>query len=154
MGDGEIRRRRDLIGAAKKEVEGLEAVLRSAAPTRSNQPSSAPNASAAATPESKADLFRGASKPSGRVLGGPLKETERTRELDNSGVLQLQQQVMQEQDEDVMSLGKTVSRLKDMGIMINEELELQNEMLGILDSDVDRHQSKLNVAKKRIGKIS
>lgn len=154
LGDGEIRRRRDLIGAAKKEVEGLEAVLRSAAPSRANQPSSAPNASAAATPESKADLFRGASKPSGRVLGGPLKETERTRELDNSGVLQLQQQVMQEQDEDVMSLGKTVSRLKDMGIMINEELELQNEMLGILDSDVDRHQSKLNVAKKRIGKIS
>lgn len=154
LGDGEIRRRRDLIGAAKKEVEGLEAVLRSAAPTRAHKPSSAPNASAAATPESKADLFRGASKPSGRVLGGPLKETERTRELDNSGVLQLQQQVMQEQDEDVMSLGKTVSRLKDMGIMINEELELQNEMLGILDSDVDRHQGKLDVAKKRIKKIS
>jgi regulator of vacuolar morphogenesis len=41
-----------------------------------------------------------------------------------------------------------------MGIMINEELELQNEMLGILDSDVDRHASKLAVAKKRIGKIS
>ena len=61
---------------------------------------------------------------------------------------------MQEQDEDVMSLGKTVSRLKDMGIMINEELELQNEMLGILDSDVERHQGKLDVAKKRIGKIS
>ncbi|KAM0720400.1 hypothetical protein Q7P37_004536 [Cladosporium fusiforme] len=154
LGDGEIRRRRDMIGASRKEVEGLEAVLRSAAPTRSNQPSSAPSASAAATPESKADLFRGASKPSGRVLGGPLKETERTRELDNSGVLQLQQQVMEEQDQDVMSLGKTVSRLKDMGIMINEELELQNEMLGILDSDVDRHQGKLNVAKKRIGKIS
>lgn len=152
LGDGEIRRRRDLIGAARKEVEGLEAVLRSAAPNRSsNQPS---GASATATPESKADLFRSASKPSGRVLGGPLKETERTRELDNSGVLQLQRQVMEEQDQDVMSLGKTVSRLKDMGIMINEELELQNEMLGILDGDVDRHQGKLNVAKKRIGKIS
>lgn len=154
LGDGEIRRRRDLIGAAKKEVEGLEAVLRNTAPARAGQPSSAPTASAVATPESKADLFRGASKPSGRVLGGPLKETERTRELDNSGVLQLQRQVMEEQDEDVMSLGKTVSRLKDMGIMINEELELQNEMLGILDSDVDRHQGKMDVAKKRIGKIS
>ena len=150
LGDGEIRRRRDLIGAAKKEVEGLEAVLRSAAPARSNQPS----ATTAATSEAKADLFRGASKPSGRVLGGPPKETEQTRELGNSGVLQLQRQVMQEQDEDVMSLGKTVSRLKDMGIMINEELELQNEMLGILDSDVERHQGKLDVAKKRIGKIS
>lgn len=33
-------------------------------------------------------------KHSGRVLGGPLKETEKTRELDNSGVLQLYQQIM------------------------------------------------------------
>lgn len=156
LGDGELRRRRDLLVSAKKEVEGLEAVLRSVS-TRANQPSSAPSTSAAATPESKTALFQGAAsqhKPSGRVLGGPLKETERTRELDNSGVLQLQQQIMQEQDEDVMSLGKTVSRLKDMGIMINEELTVQNEMLGLLEGDAERVQGKVDVARKRIGKIS
>ncbi|KAK4541420.1 hypothetical protein LTR36_008021 [Oleoguttula mirabilis] len=155
LGDGEIRRRRDLLGAAKKEVEGLEGLLRSMA-TKSSNVSSAVQAGAVASAGDKAALWKGtsAAKPSGRVLGGPLKETERTRELDNNGVLQLQQQVMEDQEEDVLSLGKTVSRMKDMGIMINEELTIQNEMLGLVDQDVERHQGKLDVARSRIGKIS
>ncbi|WPG98479.1 Hypothetical protein R9X50_00127000 [Acrodontium crateriforme] len=153
LGDGEIRRRKDLLSAARKEVEGLEAVLKSMATKTVH----ASNAGAVSTASDKDALWRGtaAAKPSGRVLGGPaVKETERTRELDNSGVLQLQQQIMHEQDEDVLSLGKTVSRLKDMGIMINEELEIQNEMLGLIGQDVDRVQGKVDVARKRIAKIS
>lgn len=154
LGDGEIRRRKDLLGAAKKEIEGLEGVLRSMA-TKNSNTSSAVNASAAATAGDKAGLWKGtsAAKPGGRVLGGPLKETERTRELDNTGVVQLQKQVMEEQEEDVMSLGKTVAKLKDMGIMINEELTIQNEMLGLLEQDSDRVQGKIDVARKRIQKI-
>ncbi|KXT08537.1 hypothetical protein AC579_5414 [Pseudocercospora musae] len=157
LGDGEIRRRKDLVGAAKKEVEGLEGVLKSMAAQTAKATASIMNSSAAATTEQKSELWKGTSagaKPFGRVLGGPLKETERTRELDNSGVLQLQKQVMQEQDEDVLALGKTVARLKDMGIMINEELEVQNEMLGLVDQDVDRVQGKIDVARRRIKKIS
>lgn len=154
LGDGEIRRRRDLLGAAKKEVEGLEGVLRSMA-TKNTNTTSAMHTGATATASDKEGLWKGTStaKPSGRVLGGPLKETERTRELDNSGVLQLQQQIFKEQDEDVMTLGKTVAKLKDMGIMMDEELTIQNEMLGLLEEDTSRVQGKLDVAKKRIGKI-
>jgi regulator of vacuolar morphogenesis len=154
LGDGEIRRRRDLVGAARKEVEGLEGVLRSMA-TKNSNITSAVNTGAVATAGDKEGLWKGtsAAKPSGRVLGGPLKETERTRELDNSGVVQLQKQIMDEQEEDVMELGKTVAKLKDMGIMVNEELTIQNEMLGLLEQDTDRVQGKIDVAKKRIGKI-
>nr|POE88178.1 vacuolar morphogenesis protein 7 like [Quercus suber] len=153
LGDNEIRRRRDLVGAARKEVEGLEGVLKSMA-TKNLQHSF--GNSAAATTDDKEALWRGtsAAKPGGRVLGGPLKETERTRELGNSGVLQLQQQIMQEQDEDVLSLGKTVAKLKDMGIMINEELAIQNEMLGLVEQDTERLQGKIDVGRRRIGKIS
>jgi len=155
LGDGEIRRRRDLVGAAKKEVEGLEGVLRSMSTRNPTTSSSAATAAAKATASDKEGLWKGtsAAKPSGRVLGGPMKETERTRELDNDGVVQLQKQVMQEQDEDVMVLGKTVARLKDMGIMMDEELTIQNEMLGLIDEDVDRVQGKIDVARKRIAKI-
>lgn len=155
LGDGELRRRRDLIGAAKKEVEGLEGVLRSMA-TKAAATSSSIHTSAAATSGDKEALWKGtsAAKPSGRVLGGPAKETERTRELDNAGVLQLQKQVMLEQDEDVLSLGKTVAKLKDMGIMISEELAIQNEMLGLVEEDVDRVQGKIDIGRRRIGKIS
>lgn len=155
LGDGEVRRRRDLLGAARKEVEGLEGVLRSMA-TKSANTTSAVDPGAAATAGDKEGLWKGtsAAKPSGRVLGGPTKETERTRELDNTDVLQLQKQIMQEQDEDVMVLGKTIAKLKDMGIMMDEELSIQNAMLGVVESDTDRLQGKINVAKGRIKKIS
>lgn len=154
LGDGEVRRRRDLLGAARKEVQGLEGVLRSMA-TKSANATRAVSVGAEASMGDKEWLWKGmpTAKSGGRVLGGPLKETERTRELDNAGVLLLQKQVMEEQDEDVMALGKTVAKLKDMGIMMDEELTIQNEMLGLLEGDTERVHGKINVARKRIGKI-
>lgn len=159
LGEGEMRRRRDMVGAAKKEVEGLEGVLRSMASKSASSGGRAADGgggAAAATEGDREGLWKGTAnaKPGGRVLGGPLRETERTREQDNTGVLQVQKQIMQEQEEDVMELGKTVSRLKDMGIMMEEELTIQNQMLGITEGDVDRLQGKINVAKGRIKKIS
>ncbi|RMY63481.1 hypothetical protein D0863_10512 [Hortaea werneckii] len=162
LGEGEIRRRRDLLGAARKEVEGLEGVLRSqasksAAGTSSSSSAANPQtAGAVASAGDKDALWKGTSagqKPKGRVLGGPLKETERTRELDNTEVLQQQQQIMEEQEEDVLTLGKTVAKLKDMGILINEELEVQNAMLGMVEEDAGRVQGKIDVARSRIKKI-
>ncbi|KAK5243066.1 hypothetical protein LTR40_012589, partial [Exophiala xenobiotica] len=81
-------------------------------------------------------------------------ETAETRELDNQGVLQLQKQKMADQDLDVDELRKIVQRQKELGIAINQELEVQNEMLRMVDEDVDRVQGKINIAKRRIGKIS
>lgn len=149
LGDGELRRRRDLLSTAKKERDGLEGVLnamavRSAVASITN---SAIGGSGAASDEAKAGLFQGASSSTSqgiggrggrRVLGGPAKETERTRELDNEGVLQLQKQIMSEQDQDVQDLTKVVRRMKDMGIAINEELIDQIKMTEMLEHDVDR----------------
>ncbi|GAB1730476.1 hypothetical protein NU195Hw_g2070t1 [Hortaea werneckii] len=164
LGEGEIRRRRDLLGAGRKEVEGLEGVLRSQASKSAAGTSSSGAAGsqtttttgAVASAGDKDELWKGTSagqKPKGRVLGGPLKETERTRELDNTGLLQQQQQIMEEQEEDVLALGKTVAKLKDMGILINEELEVQNAMLGMVEEDAGRVQGKIDVARSRIKKI-
>jgi hypothetical protein len=36
-----------------------------------------------------------------------------------------------------------------MGIMINEELGIQNEMLGLVEEDVDRVQGKIDVGRRR-----
>lgn len=154
LGAGELRRRRDLLGSAKVEKEGLEKLAVSLAVK--NQGSGQGNGSPAATQQDKSNLFGpGVSKPSGRVLGGPpVPETERTRELDNNGVLQLQKQMMQDQDLDVEELAKIVRRQKEMGLAIHGELELQNEMLARVDADADRVKSKIDVAKKRVKKIS
>lgn len=162
----ELRRRRDMLLASRKEVESLDTALKARMPARldtSTNTASATSAPIIANDPNKSHLFdtdsttaqqRSQTRP-GRVLGGPpIKETAATRELDNQGVLQLQQTIMAEQDQDVLVLGQAVARMKDMGIMINEELVVQNEMLKVVDADADRVQSKIDVAKKRIAKIS
>lgn len=156
LGEGEIRRRRDMLSSARKEKDALEGVLNTLA-VKSTLAGAAERSlqSQQATEGAKGSLLGsgGAQKArTGRVLGVP-KETERTRELDNEGVLQLQKQIMQEQDLDVDELTKVVRRMREMGIQINEELEEQSTMLDLVDQDVDRVQSKVDIAKKRIAKI-
>jgi len=136
--DGEIRRRRDLISSARKERDGLESLANSLASKRAAQ-----NSSATAMAADKSALFTGANASrntftGGRVLGAPLPETEHTRELDNQGVLQLNDQYMQEQDRAVEGMLKNVGRMKEIGVAIGEEIDLQNKMLEDLDHDVDK----------------
>lgn len=151
IGQGELRRRKDLLGSARVERDGLEKLAVSLA-AKSQK---AASGSAAATQQDKNALFGpGVSKPGGRVLGVPVPETAKTKELDNNGVVQLQKQMMQDQDQDVEELAKIVRRQKEMGYAIHGELEEQNEMLRRMDEDVDRVQGKLAVAKKRVAKIS
>ncbi|KAL4881132.1 hypothetical protein BJY04DRAFT_190033 [Aspergillus karnatakaensis] len=150
LGEGEIRRRKDLLINARKERDGLEDLLNAmAAKSRVD--------SAVASIQDKQALVGSTSggprKPtkSGRVLG---KETERTRELDNQGVLQLQRDTMEQQDLSVGELLKIVRRQKELGIQINEELEIQNELLRLVDEDTDRVEKKVEIGKRRLGKIS
>ncbi|KAF2668138.1 hypothetical protein BT63DRAFT_268945 [Microthyrium microscopicum] len=158
LGDGEIRRRRDLVARARKEREALEGVLnawvaRSSAPQASSTPSysSSPVRSAASMPGSYQSSATGRG---GRVLGGPAKETEKTRQLDNEGVLKLQKEIMQNQDMSVDALAEAVRRMKGMGVAINEELVEQSQLLDVLDTDVDRLGGKVDIAKKRIRKLN
>lgn len=158
LGEGEIRRRKDMISGLRKERDGLESVLNSMAVKAAISGSgsmAAPSTSAAAvTAEQKAGLFKGASKPSGRrVLGAPAQETDKTRELDNEGVLQLQKQIIQEQDEDLVDLTTVVRRMREMGVQINTEIVEQNALLGLFEEDVERVDGKIKIAKKRVDKI-
>lgn len=150
LGDGEIRRRRDMLSSARKEKESLDTLLSSMAVKPA---STTPSSSATVSAEQKAGLFHGASKPaSRRVLGAP-QETDRTRELDNDGVLQLQKQIIADQDEDLVDLTTVVRRMREMGVQINTEIVEQNALLGLLEEDVERVDGKIRIAKKRIGKI-
>ncbi|KAA8894788.1 Phox homologous domain-containing protein [Sphaerosporella brunnea] len=143
--EGEIRRRRDLVAAARQERDALESLANSLAAKRM-QASSRPPAAA-----ERNALFQGRG---GRVLGAPLPETDRTRELDNEGVLKMQQEILQEQDQGVDGLLRIVQRQKQMGMAIGEELDLQTKMLGQFSEDVDRVDKKTRVARKRADKIS
>jgi regulator of vacuolar morphogenesis len=154
LGAGELRRRRDLLGSARVERDGLEKLAVNLA-VKNQSGNSSGNGSAAATQQDKNALFGpGVSRPTGRVLGAPVPETDRTRELDNEGVLQLQKQIMQDQDLNVEELSKIVRRQKEMGQAIGSEVESQIKMLARVDEDADRVKKKMEVAKKRVGKIS
>ncbi|KAG2166152.1 hypothetical protein VTO58DRAFT_109015 [Aureobasidium pullulans] len=157
LGERELRRRGDMLASARAETETLESTLKSLVVKPQGSMLSASTFAASASETDKRALWgdtpTATARSSRRVLGGPAQETDRTRELDNQGVLQLQKQVMGEQEQDVLEIGKAVTRMKEMGIMINEELVVQNEMLSMMDQDVDRVQGKIDVAKKRIKKI-
>lgn len=156
LAEGEARRRRDLIAGARKEREGLETLMgaMSAKAAVDRQVASAESRGQSLHEEFPVKQGNGglkAGRPGGRVLG---KETDRTRALSNQGVVQLQKQMMQEQDEDVQVLGDAVRRQKELAVQIQEELEVQEDMLGLLDEDVGRVQGKVDIARKRVGKIS
>lgn len=139
--EGEVRRRRDLLTAARKEREGLESLANSMATKRAAQTSSA----AAATAADKGSLFASSgNRPrvgGGRVLGAPLPETDKTRELDNQGLVLLNGEYMREQDKTVESLLGNVTRMKEIGVAIGEEIDIQNKMLQNLGADVDTYVS-------------
>lgn len=167
LGEGELRRRRDLVSAAKGERDGLEKLSASVggvvARYNNNSNNSSGGGVGGATngregPVISADkaalLARsGTGASARRVLGAPLPETERTRELDNAGVVLLQRQQMAEQDQDVEELTKIVRRQKEMGMAIQREVEEQTEMLDEFSHNVDRVGAKVDVAKKKVRKL-
>ncbi|KAF6800250.1 snare complex subunit [Colletotrichum sojae] len=155
LGDGELRRRRDLLASARVDREGLDRLGNSMSQGNGRAGGGAQGWASAGD---KAALLGGAGSSSGartggRVLGAPLPETQRTRELDNDGVVLLQRQMMSEQDEQVNALAAIVRRQKEMGLQINDEVTTQTEMLDRLNGDVDRVGGKIKVANRRIGKF-
>ncbi|KAJ9658970.1 hypothetical protein H2198_003399 [Neophaeococcomyces mojaviensis] len=162
LGAGEIRRRKDLLSAAKKDRDALENLLNvmvtkskldTAVASIEDHASLLSSNNTNGTHSTEFHSSSSSKQParSGRVLG---KETAETQGLDNQGLLQLQKQKMEDQDLDVDEIRKIVQRQRELGIAINQELEVQNEMLKMVDEDVDRVQGKIDIAKKRIAKIS
>ncbi|KAL5354903.1 hypothetical protein ACLOAV_000994 [Pseudogymnoascus australis] len=139
LGEGELRRRRDLVNSAKVEKEGLEKLAASLALKGNTGGSSAGGGSSvAASSADRTELFSGGFETERQGVGGAgARDGENERE----------------QDLDLDELAKIVRRQKEMGIAISDELELQNEMLTRVDEDVTRVGGKLEIAKKRTGKI-
>ena len=153
LGEGEVRRRRDLVAGARKEKEDLERLLTAMARKREVDEAVDDKRTLVAGSDAASGgmTARATAVKKGRVLG---KETAATRELDNKGVLQLQQQMLQDQDQGLNMLAATVLKQKELATQINEELEIQLQMLELVNEDATRVEGKLGVARDRVGKIS
>ncbi|KAI0424648.1 Phox homologous domain-containing protein [Xylaria sp. FL1042] len=150
LGDGEIRRRKDLLAAARVDREDLDKL----SSTISATAKTALRGGVPSTADKTALIGNAAAKGRGRVLGAPLPETEQTRELDNEGVAQLQRTMMEDQDRDVEALTKIIRRQREMAEAIHVEVEEQTAMLDHVNAQADVLGGKVNVAKNRTNKIS
>ena len=154
VGEGELRRRRDLVSTARMERDGLDK-LATHIPSYTTGPTTTRggHTQGQAPASERANLLKGGRPGGGRVLGAPLPETAKTKELDNDGVLLLQKQEIEIQDQQIDQLAAIIRRQREMGVQIGEEVDRQIDMLTGLDNDTDRVEGKLKVANNRIKKM-
>jgi len=149
IGEGEIRRRRDLIRELNAEILGLERLSQTIATQRTTL--SVPNA--AEQPQNQLFNKPPSQVSTRRVFGAP-PETERTKGIDNQGVLQLQTTIMKEQDEQMDEFLRQVRRTKEIAGQIGDELDSHIDLLDGLDHDIDRVQGKIKRADRQAKKLS
>ena len=73
-----------------------------------------------------------------------------TQELENTQVLQLHRRIMDEQDESLDRLSESISRHRELSIQIGDELDSHVQLLDEVDGLVDRHQTRLDGAGRRL----
>ncbi|GAA6018105.1 hypothetical protein JCM11491_003319 [Sporobolomyces phaffii] len=161
MTDGELARRSDLVQRIQGELEHLgrktgNAPRIGAGRTRprgtDEEPETTPSVARQAL------LGTGSNKATTRVLGaaaagGPAQETAETRPLDNQGVMQLQQQYMDDQDSKLESLTAALRRQRHLGEMINQELALQEDVIDQLERGTDKVSGKIKNASKQMKRL-
>lgn len=76
-----------------------------------------------------------------------------TNNLDNQQVHAHHQQILSEQDAQLDTLGESIGRQHQLSIQIGDELEGHIALLDDVDEHVDRHQGRLNNARRRLNKI-
>ena len=151
VGDGEVRRRRDLLGAARVERDGLEKLSNTISPSQSAR--GAAGRDGPDTGGDRTSLLGGGpsagARPGGRVLGAPPPPTDQTRARAHAQLRAVPQRVMDDQDDSVTQLTAVVRRQREIGVAIRDEVERQGEMLDMLGDDTDRVGAKIRVAKGR-----
>lgn len=75
-------------------------------------------------------------------------------ELDNQQVLQLHSRVIEEQDESLDRLSESIRTQRELSIQIGDELDTHVQLLDDVEDLVDRHQGRLNNAKRRLDHVA
>ncbi|KAE8349661.1 hypothetical protein BDV28DRAFT_56987 [Aspergillus coremiiformis] len=74
-------------------------------------------------------------------------------DMSNEQIYDRHNQVLRDQDEQLDRLGESIGRQHQLSIQIGDELEGQVVLLDGMDGDVDRHQHRLDGARRRLNKI-
>ena len=157
MTQGELQRRGDMVARLQDDCEKLGKMVVAARQAARSLGSAARDRSPVSQAE-RASLLSptagtSSKRPVTRVFGAPPQETEVTRPLDDDGLLQLQKNQMEEQDNQLAQLTAILRRQRHLGTAISSEIEQQNEMLDDLSNNVDRVGSKLGAASKQLRRL-
>lgn len=74
--------------------------------------------------------------------------------LDNQQIHAYHSQIIAEQDEALDRLGESIGRQRELSIQIGDELDEHVQMLDEVDGHVDRHQTRLDKARKNLGTVA
>ncbi|CAO3675544.1 unnamed protein product [Umbelopsis ramanniana] len=75
------------------------------------------------------------------------------RELENGQILQLQSRMMDDQDRNLDMLSDAVGRQRELGLLIGDELESHVQLIEETDEMVDRTDTRLRNAQKRLNYV-
>jgi syntaxin 8 len=73
---------------------------------------------------------------------------------DNQAIHAYHQQVLAQQDEQLDALGESIGRQRELSMRIGDELDEHVQMLEDQESLVDRHQGRLDRARRQVGRIT
>lgn len=74
--------------------------------------------------------------------------------LDNQQIHDYHKNVLRDQDEQLDRLGDSIGRQRELSIQIGDELDDHIQMLDDVEHHVDRHQTTLDGARKRLATIT
>jgi regulator of vacuolar morphogenesis len=156
LGEGERRRREEMVEGIKAERGDLMRLAEAGVRTSAFHPASHTQTPSSTSTSSTSNNMPGHFAPSGRVFGKqqPPQETSETRPLDDRGLLQLQQTKMDGQDDQLKELSKLLGRQKVMGEEIHREIGEQNDLLDDIEGEVGKVGGKMARAKRDLNKLS
>jgi len=101
--------------------------------------------------------------PSARALFGPYRDDPEgapgyrdgaVEGMSNVQVHEYHRQVMEDQDAHLDALGASIGRQRELSMQIGDELDSQVMMLDESDRIVDRHQGRMDRARRQLGRIA
>ncbi|KAH9814292.1 hypothetical protein DFH28DRAFT_1028004, partial [Melampsora americana] len=164
VSEGELERRSKLVTSLQDDCEKLSKLTvfaRTQAGVASRGRVEGPIENSEQRQELLGGNGSGRGVPTIRVLGGGAsrtgiaEETAVTRGLDNRGLMnyQVHTKIVEEQDTKLKSLTEILQRQKMIGMLINNELVEQNEILDEFGNEIDSTTKKLKEAKKKMSRL-
>ncbi|KAF9878494.1 SNARE domain-containing protein [Colletotrichum karsti] len=74
--------------------------------------------------------------------------------MDNQQIHEYHTQIMRDQDDHLDRLGESIGRQRELSMQIGDELDSHVAMLDEVDGVVDRHQGRLDRARRSLGKVA